>query len=382
MKYACLGLVLVVAACTLPSRTRLPSQGGDPWLEVETEHFTVWTDATPKRARTLVRELERRRQIVARAMDRAPAKERAFVIALRSEWEASAYLPDNVAGMAVPDSASLRPAIVLDADHDDRDHTVSHELTHVISHSIVKHQPAWFAEGIATYFEMVELASDAPSVAVGVPRPDRLEVVRARRALALRDILACRELTCHDTEFYGSAWALFSFLVNRRLEQLNQYLAQLNADADPTEAFAAAFGPLDALDAELRLWEVNGDFLVPHIAVEAASYPSTERALGDGDVLAARGLMLWETKGDGKAAAAATSAALAADPTNVLGRLMARKLELTTSAEAARATAKAHPDDWRAWFVLGMASDDKEDTQAAYAQICKLAPGMIDDCEP
>jgi hypothetical protein len=380
MKQGWVGLVMVIAACTLPSRTRLPSQGGDPWIEVETEHFTVWTDATPKRARELVREFERRRRIVARAMDRAPAKERAFVIALRSEWEASAYLPENIAGMAVPDSASLRPAIVLHADHDDRDRTVSHELTHVISHSIVKKQPAWFAEGIATYFEMVDLDSDTRSVVVGVPRQDRLRVVRDRRTLALREVLACSDLRCHDAEFYGSAWALFSFLVNRRFEQLNQYLAQLNAGVDPTEAFTAAFGPLDALDAELRLWEVNGDFLVPHIAVEAASYPSTERALGDGDVLAARGLMLWETKRDGKAAEAATSAALAADPTNVLGRLMARKLELGTSAEAARATARAHPDDWRAWFVLGMASTDNADTHEAYAQICKLAPGLIDDC--
>jgi len=363
-----------MTGCT-PTVTALPSQGGPAWSEITSAHFTLWTDATPKRGRELVREFERRRQVVARAMNHAPARERAFVIALRTEWEAAAFLPEDIAGIALPSNPSLRPAIVISAHDNGRDHIVSHELTHVISHSIVRHQPAWLAEGIATYFEMADLESDARSVKVGVPREDRLRVVQQRQLLSLRELFACKDRRCQDERYYATAWGLFSFLVNNHFDAFAQYLRRLDDGDDDAQAWSEVFAdPLDAFDVALARSLANEELRWPRIAIDVTPSDSTERPLGDGDVLAARGLMALTIKHDEAAALTQVTAAVAADRTSVLARLLARTLDQPLSVEDARAVATDHPEDWRAWWLVGNATADDDEVDQARDRICRMAP--------
>ena len=58
-----LGVLGVVAGCaaTFPA---VPGKGGSAWLELTSEHFTVWTDADPVTAHELVNELEHARQVI------------------------------------------------------------------------------------------------------------------------------------------------------------------------------------------------------------------------------------------------------------------------------------------------------------------------------
>src|SRR5262245_35176948 len=108
-----------------PAIPPLLNRGGPAWLEVQSEHFTLWTDTSAKRAHELMHELELRRQLLVTAMKHATAKDRAFVIALASARETSVYLPEQaIAAAWNAQNPTHQPGILLAANSDDQDHVV------------------------------------------------------------------------------------------------------------------------------------------------------------------------------------------------------------------------------------------------------------------
>jgi hypothetical protein len=362
----------------------MPSHGGPEWLEVQSEAFTLWTDAPAKRAHELMCEFELRRQLLLTAMNHVSSKVRAFVIALGSERETGVYLSENIIAVAWDErNPTGQPGILLAADSEDREHVVSHELTHVISFGFLKNQPHWLAEGIATYFEMVDLELGERSVQIGIPRGDRAAVLLQSRPLAIARLFACQELRCMDGRFYATSWALFSFLINQRFDQLHRYLLRLNelTDDKQAEAWAEVFAdlPLDRLDDELSEWVISGQVALPRIEVAVREVQTRDRPLGDADVLAARSLLNFHFKGVGPADILAAEA-LAIDRTNVLARLINSGLTHELSPDDARATAAAHPDDWRAWRLVELAVKDPPEAEAARVRVCTLTGNDAPEC--
>ncbi|HET7504353.1 MAG TPA: hypothetical protein VFK02_25200 [Kofleriaceae bacterium] len=189
-RWGWLWMVAMWTACA-PVVPSLPSQGGAAWVEIKSDHFTLWTDASPARGRQLVDDLERRRQIITAAMGQASSGATAFVIALRNSRERAAFMPLEFVGKAWNAyNITGQPGIFIAADQNDRDHVISHEMSHVVSFGVLPLQPAWLAEGIATYFEMVDVGEGDTSVKIdrhhavdlaqGCPRDGR----RAPRGLA------------------------------------------------------------------------------------------------------------------------------------------------------------------------------------------------------
>src|SRR5215831_8794316 len=120
-----IGLALMIACG--PAIPLLPAQGGPAWLELRSEHFTLWTDASAERGRELMHELETRRQLLTTAMNRASSKTRSFVVALRSVRETSEYLP----GLAIAAAWDARnptgePGMLLATTSDDDERVLSH----------------------------------------------------------------------------------------------------------------------------------------------------------------------------------------------------------------------------------------------------------------
>ena len=135
--------------------------------------------------------------------------------------------------------------------------------------------------------------------------------------------------------------------------------------------------PLASVEREMDAWLSRGQYLTRRIALKATSWPAAERRLGDADVYAVRALLGALAKRDA-GARSDVAAALAAEPTNVLARLLAAGIDHTEIAVAdARALAAAHADDWRAWLLVAAAvrgADDKAgEAAAARAKACELA---------
>jgi hypothetical protein len=368
-----------------PAIPPLPSRGGPAWLEVTSEHFTLWTDAPAERGRELVREMERRRRLVMTTMKHAPSKVRSFVIALRSAHEVAEYVPKQFVAVAWDaQNPTSQPGILLAADDDEREQVVNHELTHVISFGLIKNQPPWLAEGIATYFEMANFESGKTSVQIGIPRKDHAYTLQQQSQLRAATAFACEDFRCMDEPFYATSWALFSFLLNERHDQLGRYLGRLN---DPSEdrrakAWAEVFPdlPPDKLDDALRVWLRVGKIAFPRIDVTVHETPTRERPLSDADALAARSLLDFKFK-DEATAMRTVSEALMIDRTNLLALLIDAANTHSIEPDDARATAAAHPDDWRAWRLLAFALKGSPEGHQAMRRACALAGNEAPECD-
>ena len=376
--------VLGMTACG-PAIPPLPGQGGPAWTEVRSEHFTLWTDAPVEQGHLLVRQMEHHRQVILRAMNDTPSTARAFVIALRTTREVGVYLPSDVVASAWPADGITREAgVLLDAYTRDNDHVFSHELTHVISFGLIAHQPHWLSEGIATYFEMAELDPMSTSVQIGLPREDRSRYLRLQPPTPISELFACREHACMDGAFYATSWAVVSYLLNEHFDELTRYFQLLNTlpRERVDDAWAIAFPRLPPLrlDRELRDWLEDGKVRLPHIDVAVHDIPATDRPLGDADALAARGLLQLMFTPDLTRARVFVDDALAADRTNVLAHLVEASLPRPLSTADARVVTAAHPDDWRAWWLLALAAAHTDEGRAAIDRLCTLTTEEREQC--
>ena len=374
-----LAVLALVAACHGPALPALPSQGGPPWIELESEHFTVWTDGSRGRARALVREMEHLRQVVLGVGFSGPRMEgRSFVIALRDSDEVGVFLPEQFAAYAESGGALHQPVIVLPLDaNEDNQPLVTHELVHAIAFNVIRNQPAWFAEGMANFFSSVNLDPDRARGDVGKPPADLVRRLRRTAPTPSAKVFACESAACMDDMFYATAWAIFAYLANTHPRELLQYAARL--DQVPREATARLWAEVfpaltpSRLDHEVRKWLAYGKHTIWKFDVELREWPITERPLRDADVHAARAYMRHAWLPPGAPPPAELGAALAADPAHLIANLVHHARTKSIDLDRARRVAEANPTDWRSWWLLGTAAGRQGDVaRTAHERMCAL----------
>jgi tetratricopeptide (TPR) repeat protein len=337
----------------------------------------VWTDASESTARELVARMEDLRQAVIgigfRGADRPG---RSLVIALRDDDEVGAFLPQgDFRAVASYGGATMhQPMILLSANpaRDPKGTVTAHELTHTISHAVIRRQPRWFAEGLAKFFETIEIDRRAGTIDLGRGPTYRGEPLRMRRMIPLAKLFACKSTECTDGSFYVTAWALFTYAFNRYPQQLAQYEDLLASGTPSEKAWQTAFGaiPLETLEAEMRQWIAHGSHTVLHFNARLKSWPVSVSPLDDADVYATRAMLRMQfQEGRETEARKLLDEALAIDPTHPLARWLEYKLTEKPDAEIAKKVIAAHPDDWRGWFILAAATKDRE----AIEKVCALA---------
>jgi hypothetical protein len=372
-------VLAALAACHGPAVPAVPSKGGPAWLALESEHFTVWTDSSRARARALIREMEHLRQVVLGVgFSGSHVDGKSFVIALRDADEAAAFLPEQFAAFASTGGTIHQPVIVLPADaREDNKPLVTHELVHVISFNTIRNQPSWFAEGLAEFFASVNTDPDETRGDVGKPQASIVARLRRRAPTPSAQMFACKTHACMDDMFYATAWAIFAYLANthpRELVAFARRLDELPAGAW-TQAWSEVFPQLTTgrLDHEVRKWLAYGKHKIWTFEVELRQWPVTERSLRDADVYAARAMIRELLRRIGDPPPSELAHALALDPTHLHANLV--KLAYTKSIDLALAKriAEAHPDDWRAWWLVGYALQWKGDeARAAWERACAL----------
>lgn len=374
-------LVLAVASGCAPAIPPLPGKGGPAWIELESDHFTIWTDAGKERGTELMKEVEDLRQVVIGTAFRGAAGDgRGFIIAFANDSEIHAYLSDMFAAMTIGGGGPFgAPLIVLSANSNSQniDRTTTHELVHLISYGVIHRQPHWFAEGIAKYFETIEIDARAGTADVGRAATGRDgHVIPLPHLTSVDAIMQCQQQRCMNGNFYATAWALFTYLANVRPADLAKLEALLDqSPGDGRAAFAQVFGAdgTTVIDGEMRRWLQNGSHTVLHFDVHLASHDVRTAPLADADVLAARAMLTSHLRRDKTVATQQIDAALALDPTDVMARIVELGLPRPHDAAGARATAAAHPGDWRAWLLLVTAAPTADEQAAARVKLCELA---------
>jgi hypothetical protein len=145
--------------------------------------------------------------------------------------------------------------------------TLVHEATHQMAFNGGLHQrlapvPLWLSEGVATYFETPDLASDRGWKGIGHVNTPRLErflksQLEGQRAGAMEEIVLGDEPFRNPDEAldaYSRAWALTFFLIQTRKAAFIDYLRTIArkeplADDSPEERlrdFTTAFGATPA----------------------------------------------------------------------------------------------------------------------------------------
>lgn len=382
-----LALLVLLAACHGPALPATPGKGGPAWIEVQSEHFTIWTDAPRGKAMRLVREMEHLRQVVIGVgFSSTRVDGRSFVIALRDAEEVGAFVPEQFIAFAFYGGALKQSAIVLAADSDDNT-VVTHELVHLVAFAAIKNQPRWFAEGLANFFETINVDPDRANGDVGKPNPNIVMRLRQVPPLPSAKVFACDRFECMDDNFYATSWLIFAYLANSRPKELIAFTRRIDELPESAwqQAWTESFPGLttDALDHEARKWLAYGKHTVWKFTVELKQWPVTERPLRDADVLATRALLRQRFAKPGTPRAPELAEALVADPTHLIANLVTAEYDKTIDLETAKRVAAAHPDDWRSFWLVGLAASwQGDEARAAWEKGCMILGAPAWWCRP
>jgi tetratricopeptide (TPR) repeat protein len=364
---------LLVAQPALAQDFRCPDRGGPAWREVRSAHVLLQTDLSSGKARELAQEVERMYEVVLHGLFRTPPPPLGLlrVIALRSEEEFGLFAPKNAAAYYragdVYGPTIVMPGVFAEAQRI----VVAHEITHHVTAQVFARQPRWFSEGLASYMETVGSSgpNNTPTMG-GIPR--YLYRLAFPYHGGIGRVLTATDLTDDTGRPYALAWALVHFLVNHHPQELGQLEARFARGQDPAVAWREVFprwdpasrDGADALDRELGGYLGRGKFGYRDVKLPPAQ-PVAERPMSAAEAHGVRLSLPWINRGEKVEPArvrAETDEALAHDAGHVaaLALLAAGAPPEERLRLAERATA-AHPEDVRAWLLLGRALPPAEE---------------------
>ncbi len=359
---------LVAAGCAGPRVGRSPAEGGHPWIEIRTAHYTLQTDLSPKDARDTALYLERTRSaLLAAAWPHAqPPEDNIKAFVLRDDVEFQELFGQHFGGLFLRSNFTQfvlffgKPA--NGGWFSERvGASLKHELTHHLSAYFLLRQPRWLSEGIASYLETLEISDDGATAVVGFSNR-HLSGVRPARA---QDILAWTNRDPEDVDplrLYAGSWLLVHWMMNRELEKFVDFQKRLLKGEEADSAWKNAFAgtTLDRLNEDLRHYNDHGEYGTLKVSVPPVETIHLGRTLEDAEVHAIRAhLVLW-TKGHYhdesverlQFARREVDEALRQDSGNVSALLSMSQLQPQMRESLARKAVAAHPESDAAWMML------------------------------
>ena len=156
---ACLKIVIVVLILRpLP----LKAAEGGSWIEIRSPHFTVFSDAGEKKARSVTHEFEKFHALIRQFLPSiqsgpslspvviAAKNERTFRSLLPEFWEQKGSMRPSGIFVGGPEKNYI--ALRIDMDDDYRYHVVYHEYVHLLMRLNYPPLPVWLNEGLAECF--------------------------------------------------------------------------------------------------------------------------------------------------------------------------------------------------------------------------------------
>lgn len=360
--------VLVAAGCAGPRVGRSPGEGGHPWIEIRTAHYTLQTDLSTDDARETALYLERTRSaLLAAGWPRVkPPEDNIKAFVLRDDVEFEQLFARAFGGIFLRRNFTQfvlfygKPANGgWFSEH--VGHTLKHELTHHLSAYFVLRQPRWLSEGVASYMETLEISDDGGSAVVGFSNTHLLGVLPAR----VQDVLAWTNLIPGDVDMlrlYSGAWLLVHWMMNVQPEKFDDLQQRLVKGEDSLSAWKNAFPDtsLDRLNDELRQYRDHGQYRTLKVHVPQVDDVQVGRTLEDAEVHAIRAHLVLQTKGMFKDesierlqfARREVDEALRQDPGNVSALVSMSELQPQMRESLARKAVSAHPESDTAWLML------------------------------
>ncbi|AHE53525.1 hypothetical protein [Sphingomonas sanxanigenens] len=259
----------LLATASVPARA--------DWQRVDTEHFTVYADTRPDKARDYALELERFDMLARHVFalgDREPGM-KLTVFALDTDGQVRAVFGDNsgnVGGFYVP-AAGGALAVVPRATGSIQtgEIVLRHEYAHhLMMQYFPSTYPIWYVEGFADFlstasFDKQDFAS------LGTPPAARWMAARNGPQMPLERLLTANRGTLKGPQtsaLYAEGWMLTHYLSvsGERPGQLSRYLDLLAGGRPNRDAATEAFGPLDQLQNDYDRYREQSRLNYFHIA--------------------------------------------------------------------------------------------------------------------
>jgi len=242
-------------------RALCPLEGGRPWVEVRSPHFSVRTNLDARTAKEAAHELEMLRQGLLQAWGGSfdpPGTVDIIVLHNRSALEEFTNI--RIEGFST--STEDGPLLVLaghayalsEATADIT--TQAHELTHYLSELALVRQPRWLSEGLAGYLETIALRPERREVILGRLHEPFYNLVRRQGWRTLEELWEWERKgmlgTAESRQYYASSWLWVHFFISRHGARFEDFQKRLMHGEDPRQAFDAAFHGANDLPGELN----------------------------------------------------------------------------------------------------------------------------------
>jgi len=272
--------VALLLAFTVPPGFASESQ----WLEIDSPHFSVITDAGEKRGREVAVRFEQMRAVFSNLMTKAnvnipiPLQ----IVAFRNGKELRQVVPlwhgkpIQVAGLF--QGGQDRCFIMLDMSVENPWTVVFHEYAHqLMNGNLTAQVDPWFEEGFAEYFSSIEV--DGKQARVGrIPDYD-YQILQQQAMMKVSDLLRVQHNSAtynesgdHRTIFYAESSMIVHYLYdNQLLPKLATYFTlKVDRGVPVDDAIQQSFGMSGAqFDKELRNYVSSGRFKYYAIASPA-----------------------------------------------------------------------------------------------------------------
>ncbi len=388
--------VLLTASACATLRPECAAHGGDPWLELETEHFLMRTNLTQGEGRAAVLKLERWLAVVRRVFPATSTPPgRMEVVVFRDTRELQDLSGSTgFTGHPLRDwhgQLMLMGNTLYLFETQTEDAVLLHELTHFLERFAFARQPRWLAEGLASYFETAKV-DETGAARTGDPAIRWLNVVRKRNHLPLESLWewdAERRNADEDggltEDRYATAWLFVHFLYNRREKQFGRWLQALAQGAEPRVAFKTVFEgrTSEQLDAEAQEYVEGGKYRAHVFEIgpireyvgERLMSNATAHALFARISLALRFSPTWRERAQEE-----LTAALELDPSDALAlELKVLSAQGEPMLEEVRALITTHPDDPRGWRLAAAQLARAGDMEGALESLEKASSLVPDD---
>lgn len=254
-----------------------------PWVEAQSQHFSVQGPLSEKAATRLASQLEVLHQLLSLRVESPRQEEPTVVLAFRDSQMFQRYSPwPDTAVAAYYARGSERSYVALDATfRRERLANVFHEYLHVFAAQHFPRMPLWFQEGLAELYSNLRI--EPREVVVGYPHRGHLELLRSQPWLPLGDVLrATPESAAYGASearmFYAQSWLLVHFLGNyeQAERRLPAILSTVSRAAEPEEALSRILGQsVEEIEGALRRYSRRGQFSYRRIPRSAS--PSAVR---------------------------------------------------------------------------------------------------------
>jgi tetratricopeptide (TPR) repeat protein len=239
------------------------------WLLVNTEHFAIVSNTDPERAKLIAYKLEQYRYIasllIPKLVNTSPIPARVHVYK-----DSASYLAGTpkLEGQVISGYLQKGSDIISINDLFNITDSVSyHEYTHLLARNDINY-PLWFSEGIAEFYETIEVYDK--QVRLGEINPSRLNLLKLGNLLPLQKLLTTKAYhqVLKETSldlFYAQSWLFTHYMMmdDERRVKLIDFLDRQAEGQSVEVAFKAAFNSdFEKIEENLNLYLASPKFRV------------------------------------------------------------------------------------------------------------------------